>query len=149
MRVPVTALPSGGDEDALSRLREVVKEVTALEVENDSAQGNGNLEIVSALSMLVAAFAMPAAVRTERVVVAEFQERVFLIVGDQVDAAAVTAVASARTASGDKLFPPKGNTAVPAVSGVHRDFGFVYEHGEKSVSDYLFPIFRENGKQVV
>jgi len=127
----VTTLASGGNEDALSRLREVVKEVTALEVEDHSAQGNGNLEIISALSMLVAAFAVPAAVRTERVVVAEFQERVFLIVGDQVDAAAVAAVTSARTASGDKLFPPKGNTAVPAVSGVDRDFRFVYEHGKK------------------
>ena len=73
---------------------------------------------------------MPAAVRTERVVVAEFEERVFLIVGDQVDAAAVAAVTSARTASGDELFPPKGNASVPAVYGVHRDFGLVYEQGE-------------------
>ena len=81
--------------------------------------------------MLVAAFAVPAAVRAKRVVEAEFQERVFLVVGDQVDAAAVAAVTAARTAPRDELLPPKGNATVTAVSGVHRDFGFVDEHGER------------------
>src|SRR5688572_18822301 len=78
--------------------------------------------------MPVAALAMLAAMRTEDVVVAELQERVVLITGDEVDAAAVAAVAAAGASSRDEFLAAKGNTAVASVSSTHGDFGFVDEH---------------------
>jgi hypothetical protein len=83
---------------------------------------------LAALSMLVAAQAVPAPVGFERMVVAELQQRVLLRVGNEIDVSAVSAIAAARPALGDELLPAKGNAAMPAVSGPDGNLGFVDKH---------------------
>jgi hypothetical protein len=66
------------------------------------------------------------------VVIAEFEQSVFLGVGDKIDVPAIAAIAATRASFRHKFLAAEGDAPMPAVSGAHRDLGFVYKHfGEK------------------
>jgi hypothetical protein len=46
----------------------------------------------------------------------------------EINAAAVSAVASGRAAAGNELFTAKRDAAVAAAAGFHQDFSFVNKH---------------------
>src|SRR5436190_9266954 len=127
----MSAMPAVSDQKALPGFGEVVKKFIGCLVVNNRAQGNGDLQILAAFPALGASESMLSTVCFEGMVVTELEQRVLLRVGDKIDIAAVAAIAAARAALRDELLPSKGDAAVPAVSGAHRDFGFVNEHGEK------------------
>jgi hypothetical protein len=79
--------------------------------------------------MAIAAFAVTPTLGAEYVIVAEFQEGVFVRIGDQVDVAAVAAVTAARPALRDEFLAAESNAAMTAVAGFDSDPGFVDEQG--------------------
>ena len=93
--------------------------------------GASELELVGDSADAICALrAMLASFGVEGVVETKLEKRVFVRVRDQVDIAALAAIAAAGPALRDELFPAKGNAAMPAVSGANRDSSFVYEHEE-------------------
>jgi len=129
VRVSVASTSAGRDQDAFPGLGEVVKELAGFKIVNNSSQRNGDFEVLAVLSMSIATLAVLAAARAKDVVITKLQKRVVLIARYHVDAAAVSSVTAARTASRDELFPPKGDASVPTVAGMHGYFCFVDEHG--------------------
>jgi hypothetical protein len=117
------------DQHAIVGFGEIVEQFPGRVIVDFGARRNRNIEILAIVPVTIAAFAVPSPPGTEYVVEAEFEEGVFVGVRDQIDAAAVAAVAAAGTALGDELLPPEGNAAVPAVTGLNCDFGFVDERG--------------------
>jgi hypothetical protein len=110
-------------------LREIVEQFPGRVIVDLGAGRNRNIEIFAIVTVTVAAFAVASAPGAEYVVEAEFEKRVFVGVCDEIDAAAVAAVATAGTALRDELFPPESNAAVPTVTGFDCYFGFVDERG--------------------
>ena len=61
---------------------------------------------------------------------AEIDQRVEVLVGDQPDAAAVAAIATVRAAERNEFLATEAHAAVAAVAGLYVDLGFVDEfHG--------------------
>ena len=135
------------DKNTLGGLREIVKHLACFVVENDSSNWNVNLEVLAIAAMTVAAFPMAPAIGTKYVIEPEFQKGVFVRVGHEINAAAVSAVAAARSALRDKLLPPECDATVTAVAGFNCDFGFVDEHRIKAGLEPLPLFYRLDGDE--
>jgi hypothetical protein len=128
MRIATPAASALRNEKAFFGFREVMQNFAGAVVMNHGSDGDFDLEVLAVAASLVAALAVLSAVRPKEMIEAEFEKRVFLWIGNQEDAAAVAAIAAARPAPGHKLLAPERDTAMTAVAGLHRDFGFVNEH---------------------
>jgi hypothetical protein len=127
MRVAMAPAPALCNQHALIQLGEIVKHHAGRIVIDDSSHGNRDLEVFSIPAMTVTAFSMPSPSRLEVMIETKFKKCVFVTVGDQIDVAAITAVATAGTAARHKFLAAKGDGAMPAVSRFYCDFGFVNE----------------------
>ena len=133
MRISVATSSTLRDQDALARLREVVQRFVGGVVVDDCPDRNLYFKICTVLSVPCAAFAVASAFCTKSVVEAKLQQSVFMGVRHEVDAAAVAAIATARSPAGNELLPPKCDTAVAAVSSFYPDFGLIDKHCPKNV----------------
>ena len=70
---------------------------------------------------------MAAAIGLEFAIVAVAQQGVVVRIRFQINAAAMAAVAAGRAAARHEFFAAERDAAVPAVAGLHVDFGFVNE----------------------
>jgi len=117
------------DQDPLVGLGKIVEQFAGGVVVDLGAGRDRNIEILAVTPVTVAAFAVPSAFGAEDMVESEFEKRVLVGIRDEIDVAAVTAIAAAGTALRDELLPPEGNATVPAVTGFDCNFGFVDERG--------------------
>ncbi len=131
MHVAEPALPSPRDEQALAVHGEIADLLVGRRVDDDRADRHAHDEILAALAGHLPAHAVLAALGAEFPLVAEIDQRVDALVGDQPDAAAGTAVTAVRSAERDELLAPEADAAVAAVAGMDFDGGFVDEfHGK-------------------
>ena len=80
-------------------------------------------------------FAVTCAVNTR---IAKLYQRVDVTVGEGKDRAAIAAISSVGTSTGDEFLPPEAGDAVSALTGMHFDDGFVDEfHDELATLDQL------------
>src|SRR5215217_3632642 len=128
MRVAMPAMSAPSDPDPFVRFGEVVQHLAFLLVVYDRAQRNTNLQILAVLAMLIAAETVLSAPGAKDMVETEFEQGILVRIAKQVDAAAVTAIAPARTAARNKLFAAKGNATMPAITRVNGNLRFVDEH---------------------
>src|SRR5262249_35085203 len=99
MSVAVTAVSTLGDEHSLVRGGEIVKKRFRLIVADHGADGNPDLDVLAVFPAFVATLAVLSARCAKHMVEAEFEERVLLRLGNDVDVATVTAVTTARSAA--------------------------------------------------
>src|SRR5262245_56374817 len=119
--------PALCNQHALIQLGEIVKHLAGRIVVDDSSHRNGNLEVLSIPAMTFSACPMPSPSRVEVMIETKFEKCVFVTIGDQIDVAAVTAVATAGTATRHKFLAAEGDRAMPAIARFYCDFGFVNE----------------------
>jgi len=127
MRVAMAPAPALCNQHTLIQLGEIVKHHAGRIVIDDSSQGNRDLEVFPIPAMTVTTFSMPSPSRLEVMIETKFKKCVFVTIGDQIDVAAITAVATAGTATRHKFLAAKGDGAMPAVARFYCDFGFVNE----------------------
>jgi hypothetical protein len=72
----------------------------------------------------------------------EVYQRVMALAGFHNDIATAPAVSTRWTSARNELLPTKGHAAVPTVSGLHSNFGFIDEHARLSVHSYQFDLCR-------
>ena len=129
MRIAPTAATAFRDQDTLTGGGEVVKYLAGLVVIDDCSCGDLYFEVVAALSLLVASSAVLSAFGSENMVITKLQKGVFVVITDEVDAAAVAAISAAGTAARNKFLAAESDAAVSAVSGFDSDPGLVDERG--------------------
>ena len=110
---------------------EIVEDLAGFDIVNDGSDGHANFEVFTAAAVPIASFTMTTAFSTERVIEAKFEKRIFVRVGNQIDASPVSTVAAARTALWNKLLPSERDAAVTTTAGLDCDVGFVDEHGRE------------------
>src|SRR5207247_8057361 len=106
--------------------------LAGLIVVDDGPGGNGNFEVFTIAAVPVASLTVAAGLGTEHVIVAKFEKRIFVDVGNEIDVSAIAPIAAAGTALRHELFPSERDAAVPTVTGLDRDFGLIDEHGLKT-----------------
>ena len=136
-REPGVAHPAAsafGDEDAVALVRQVrdqrllgVVFVTGFFVDQ-RADRHGEFHVRAGMAGAVRALPVLAARRLELGVEAVVDERVGMRACDDVDGAAVSAVAAARAAARHTQFAPEREAAASAGTGRHVDIDFVNEH---------------------
>ena len=117
------------NQDAFVWLGEIVEQFTRVVVINDRADRDANLEILSAAALTITTFTVPAALSPEYVIKAEFEKRVLVNVRDEINIAAVSAIAAARAALRNELFPSERDRSVSAVAGFDGNFCLINKHG--------------------
>ena len=132
-RVAAPAAPALGDEHALAVLGEVGEQAQVSPVAGSFSKtsvpiGTGDLEVVGRLAGAVGALAVLAAAGLELGVEAEVDEGVLGGSRDDVDRAAVAAVAAVGTAARDELLAAEAQAAAPAVAGGDVDVDLIDEH---------------------
>ena len=95
---------------------------------DERADRHGELEVLAVVAGAVRALAVLAAFGVELGMEAVVDERVGVRAGDDVDRAAVAAVAAARAAARDELLAAEREAAASAVAGCDVDVDFVDEH---------------------
>src|SRR5438128_11605238 len=128
MRVAMATTATSGNQNAFAGFSEIVNHLAGFVIVDDSTHRHRNREVLAVAAMPVAAFPVTAAVGAKHVVKPEFQKRVFVGIGYEVNAAAVATVTTAGSAFRDELFPTECNTSVTSGAGFDYDFGFVDEH---------------------
>ncbi len=133
MRVAQTAASALRHQHAVARVRQIRDELRlrrqlARAVEHESSHRDGEFQVMAAAARTVGPFAVTAALGRKFRMKAEVDEGVQVRAGDDVDRAAVSAVASAGTAARDIFLSPEGQTAAAAVSCRDVDVYFVDEH---------------------
>ena len=112
---------------ALSVGRQVRKELPGIDVVNHRPCRNPYLQIVTRTAGFISPGPALPAFRTEFPRDAKVGERIDRGVGDQVNAAAMAAVAAVGTAAFDVLLTPKAQRTMPSVAGNNADCCFVDE----------------------
>ena len=105
MRIAMTAAASFRNQDTFVWLGKIVQQFLRVIVVYGRADGNPNLEVFSATALPITAFPMPAALSAKYVVKPEFQQGVLVGIGEEINIAAVAAIAAARAALRNELFP--------------------------------------------
>ena len=113
---------------ALARLGEVEQSLARRFVPDHRAHRHLHVHRVAFVPGPIAALAVTAALGFMLGVEAEVQQRILVLVGDQVDVAAAAAIAAARPSARDELLPPERQAAIAAVARLHVDSDFVDEH---------------------
>ncbi len=72
---------------------------------------------------------MPPAIGAEFAIEAIAQQRIVVRIRFEINVAAVSAIATRRSAARDILLPPERHTAVSAVAAFDPNFGFINKHG--------------------
>jgi hypothetical protein len=134
VRIAVTAPPTGRDEDAFFGSREIMKNFTRFLIRHNCPEWHGDVETFAFPAVSGAALSVLATLGFEDVFVPELEERVFLRIGDHINAAALTAVAAAGPAARNEFLAAKRDTPVAAISGTNGDFRFVDKHGEPRIT---------------
>src|SRR5215471_882342 len=116
-RIPTSAAPTARYQESLTRGLKVVQQFVSIGVIDDRTHGSLDIDRPAFVPGSVAAFAVPSALGFVLGVKTKMEKGVLMRRCDQIHVAATAAVAAARTASRNKLLPPKGQAAVPAVSG--------------------------------
>src|SRR5690606_824090 len=97
------------------------------------AHWHADLQILAAGTGAIALAAFGARFSAVTRLKTKIHQGIEAVIGNQPDAAAVTAVATVGTAPLDKLFPVKVHAAIAAIAGFDHDFCFINEfHGLNS-----------------
>lgn len=109
---------------------QVADDLVGLDIDHHGADRHGDGQVLAGLAVHLPAHAVLAALRTERALVAEVDQGIEILVGDQPHTAAIAAVATIRPTQRDELLAAKADAAIAAIAGRDLDFRFVYEfHG--------------------
>src|SRR5207248_1665775 len=119
LRVAPASPPATRNHNALVRTREVVNFFSRVVIEHDRSDWDLQHNIFALASRLVRTFAMPAAFRLVFRIEAKMHQRVVAFAGFHDDVAALAAIATRRSAAGNKLLPPEGKTSIAAVANLH------------------------------
>ena len=128
VRVAKSPAPSAGREPARAVLIQVEQQIIRARIKDLSSDGHAHDCVSSFAAGSVAAFAVQAAAGDVLGVVAQVQERVHRLVGDDPDIATAPAIAPRRAAARHKLFPAKGSHTVTAVAAADANLGAINEH---------------------
>ena len=137
VRVAQAAAAALGDEHALADVGEIGELLAPNRASAGSCTktsvptGTGISRSSPSRPGLERAFALPAALGGELRREAEVNERVAVRIGDEIDRAALAAVAAVGAAARDELLAPEAEGAAAAVAGVDVDVDFVDEHGDR------------------
>src|SRR5262249_9446163 len=116
------------DPHALAGGSEIGHRFAGVIIEDQRANRNRQNHFLAGVPGAIGAFAMAAAVGFELAVVAVAEQGVVVGIGFEIDAAAVTTVATRGSATRHKLLATKRNATVAAVAGLHEYLGFVNKH---------------------
>ena len=128
LRVAPAAVAALGDEHAHTRRRqigELVELALGRLLVDDRADRHLQLDVGAAAAGALRAFAVGAAAGLEDFLETEVEEGVEVGGGDDVDRAAVPAIAAVGTAARDEFLPAETHGAGPAVTRGHVDVYFV------------------------
>src|SRR5690606_602847 len=101
--------------------------LVSLDIDHHGADRDGDGEILAGLAIHLPAHAVLPALGAEHPLVAEVDQGVEVLVGNDPDAAAIAAVAAIGATQRDELLAPETDATVAAVACDDLDFGFVDE----------------------
>jgi hypothetical protein len=130
--VAATAAPTLRNQDALPGDGKIRDGFASFFVVCERADGNLQDHVAAGVAGAVGAFAVAAAIGFEFAIVAITEKRVVVGIRFEIDAAAVAAIASGRTAARNVFFTAKRDAAVAAIARLHQDFCFVNKHENHS-----------------
>ncbi len=107
MRVAVAAPAALRHEHAIIRIYEIVEQFARFIIVNSRTDWNSDFQIFSAPAMTITSFTVPAPFRAKNVIEPKFQKGVLVQVRNEIDIAAVTAIATAGTAPRNEFFSSK------------------------------------------
>lgn len=125
MHVAQAALATLGHQQTIAVLGHVADDFICLHVHHHGTDRHHDDAVFATLAISLPAHAVLAALRLERALMAEIDQRVDVFVGHDPDAAAVAAVTAIRPAKRDELLAAKADTAIAAIAGGDQDFCFV------------------------
>src|SRR5271168_2399719 len=128
MLVAAAATAAFRGHEALALAGEVKEQLAGIFVVDEGADGYVEHGIAAGLAVAVGALAVAPGIGAKLAVEAVTQQGVLVDSGDELDAAALPAVAARWASARDELLPAEGHTAAAAVSGFHVDSGFVNKH---------------------
>ncbi len=127
-RVALAAFAAAGHGEAFAGLGEIVEALAGGFVVDHGADGHLDVERAALGAGPLAALAVTAALGLVLGVEAELEQGVLVLGGDQGHVAAAAAIAAARAAARDELFPAESQAAVAAVARFYENSRFVDEH---------------------
>src|SRR5579862_9061721 len=129
MAIAPSAAPAARRQRSLAWSGQIENLHAGIGVENHGADGDFQDQVVAGFAVAIGAFAMAAAIGAEFAIVAVAQQCVVVGIGFEIDVAAIAAVAARWAAAGDVFLATERDAAVAAIAALHRNFGFVNEHG--------------------
>ncbi len=128
MLIAAPAASTISNEHALAGGSEIGERFVGLTVVDHRTDRDLQNHVRAGVAGAIGAFTVASAVGFEFTIVAITEKRVVVRVGFEINAAAVAAIAAARTAAGDIFFAAERDTTVSAVAGFYEYFCFVNEH---------------------
>src|SRR5690606_5448169 len=117
MHVAQAAAATLRHEQALAVAGQVADHLVGIDAVHRGAGRHGDQHVLATLAVHLPAHAVLAALGSELLLVAEVDQGVEVLVGDQVHAAAIATVATVRPTQRNELLAPETHAAVAAVAG--------------------------------
>lgn len=138
MHVAEATLAALRHQQALAMPGQVADDLVGGDIGDLGADRHGDDQVIAALAVALAAHPVFAALGLEFPLVTEIDQRVEILVGQQPDAAAITAVAAIRPAERDELLATESHAAIAAIAGGDGDFDFIDElHGMLRPAEFM------------
>ena len=128
VHVAKAALAASGNYDLLSGFRKVGDDLAGFDVFYDSADGNTDDEVLTALAVHLFAHALCTVLRNELVLESEVLKARQIRCGLQNNISAIAAVTTVGSAVGNVLLGMEAEAAVTAVSRFNINLRVIYKH---------------------
>ena len=129
--VAATAAPTGRGQPAVAVVQQLGEHLAVVEVLDDGALRNGDLEIPATTPVEILALAVDAAAGSSVRVIAKRQQRGDVVVGDHPHVAASASVAAVGSSEGDRTLPPERHASRTTVAATHVELALVDELGHR------------------
>ena len=127
MHIALAAVPAMRNQQLLSVLGQVADEFFGGDIGDRGAHRHADQGVFASLAEHLPAPAVLATLRLEAALVAEVDQGVDVLIGNQPDAAAIAAVATIRSTERNKFLATKAHAAVATGAGLDVDLRFVDE----------------------
>ena len=131
-QLPRPPRPPGAHEHLLAGFGQIGQQLTGISIVDHGADRDADQEVRPLRTGLILAAPVLAVGRAKVDLLVEKEQGVDLVIGDDVDVAALPTIAAAGPAPGHVGLAPEGHHPVAAVAGFDIDRRFIYQHAALS-----------------
>jgi len=136
VNIALAAVAALRNQQFLAVTRQIANDLIGICITHDGADWDTHSQVVAAAAVTLPTHAVFTTLGAKMALMAKIDERIQTLIGDQINTAAIAAIAAVRTAERDELLAPKTDATIASAACKDLDSRFI---DELHVTNFLGP----------